>query len=186
MACYPWVFNATVPGVKRPTSQVIYQSSRLEVDLAQRELRVRGIIAPIGSRAFEIVAALAEAAGELVTKNDLMARVWSGAAVEESTLWVHMSAVRKALGPERGILKTVAGRGYQLAGTWRVVRETDGVDPPGFRAVETAATPGSENSLPVAGTGLIGRDKALLELQDRLSAYRVVTLTGPGGMAKAD
>ena len=179
------MLNATVRGVKRPALQVIYQSGQLAVDVARRELRVRGVAAPIGSRAFDIVEALAEADGELVTKNDLMARVWSGAAVEESTLWVHMSAVRKALGPERGVLKTVPGRGYRLVGTWKVVREVGGVDPPGFRAVETAATPDSANSLPVSGAGLIGRDEALLELQDRLSAYRVVTLTGPGGIGKS-
>src|SRR6185369_5822608 len=103
-----------VADVNRPTSQVTYQSGPLEIDVSRRELRVHGVTAPLGSRAFEIVEALVEAAGELVSKDDLMDRVWPGAIVEESTLWVHMSAVRKALGSERGILKTVAGRGYRL------------------------------------------------------------------------
>jgi predicted ATPase/DNA-binding winged helix-turn-helix (wHTH) protein len=183
--CYLRVFDATVPGVKRPPTQVIYQSGQLEVDVAQRQLRVRGEAVPIGSRAFEIVEALAEAAGELVTKNDLMQRVWPGAVTEESTLWVHLSAVRKALGPERGVLKTVSGRGYQLVGTWQIVRETVDSDQRGSRPVDTAAAPDSAISLPVAGTSLIGREEALLQLQDRLSAHRVVTLTGPGGIGKS-
>src|SRR6266700_7441310 len=98
--------------------RLVYESGEWEVDLARRELRARGVPVPIGGRAFEIIEVLVQAAGELVTKNDLMKRVWPGAIVEENTLWVHISAVRKALGPDRGMLKTVAGRGYRLIGTW--------------------------------------------------------------------
>ena len=50
-----------VPCVKRPTSQTTYQCGQLEVDLGRRELRVRGVTAPIGGRAFEIVEALVKA-----------------------------------------------------------------------------------------------------------------------------
>src|SRR5260370_5145326 len=100
------------------TSQLIYESGQLEIDLARRELRVRAVPVPIGGRAFEIIEVLVQAAGELVTKDDLMKRVCPSAIVEENTLWVHISAVRKALGPDRGMLKTVPGRGYLLVGTW--------------------------------------------------------------------
>ena len=174
-----------VPCVKRPTSQTTYQCRQLEVDLGRRELRVRGVAAPIGSRAFEIVEALVKAGGELLTKDQLMERVWPGAVVEENTLWVHMSAVRKALGPEREILETVAGRGYRLVGTWKAIQEIEDIDQPGPSPVEAAAISGSANNLPVAGTDLVGREQAVRELQDRLSAYRMVTLTGPGGIGKS-
>jgi TolB-like protein len=63
---------------------------------------------------------LVRSAGELVTKDEIMRRVWSGAIVEESTLQVHISAIRKALGPDRGLLKTAFGRGYRLTGSWTV------------------------------------------------------------------
>jgi TolB-like protein len=63
---------------------------------------------------------LVRSAGELVTKDEIMRRVWSRAIVEESTLQVHISAIRKALGPDRGLLKTVFGRGYRLTGSWTV------------------------------------------------------------------
>jgi len=174
-----------VPCVKRPTSQTTYQCGQLEVDLGRRELRVRGVTAPIGGRAFEIVEALVKAGGELLTKDQLMERVWPGAVVEENTLWVHMSAVRKALGPEREILETVAGRGYRLVGTWKAIQEIEDIDQPGPSPVEAAAISGSANNLPVAGTDLVGREQAVRELQDQLSAYRMVTLTGPGGIGKS-
>jgi predicted ATPase/DNA-binding winged helix-turn-helix (wHTH) protein len=165
--------------------KVIYQCGQLEIDVTRRELRVRGVTAPIGGRAFEIIEALVQAAGELVTKDDLMERVWPGAIVEESTLFVHISAVRRALGPERGILKTVARRGYRLLGTWKVVGDIQPIDQLGSHPAETAATPTFANNLPAAGINLIGREQAVRELQDRLSAYRVVTLTGPGGIGKS-
>jgi hypothetical protein len=44
----------------------------------------------------------------------MMERVWPGAVVGEGTIHVHISAVRKALGPDRAMLKTVSGRGYHL------------------------------------------------------------------------
>ena len=53
----------------------VYESDEWEVDLARRELRARGAGVPIGNRAFEIIEVLVQSAGELVTKNDLTARV---------------------------------------------------------------------------------------------------------------
>src|SRR5580704_13777563 len=85
-----------------------------EMDLTRRELRTHGIPVPLGGRAFDIVEVLARSAGELVTKDEIMRQVWSGAVVEESALQVHISAIRKALGPDRGLLKTAFGRGYRL------------------------------------------------------------------------
>src|SRR5262245_48887244 len=89
-------------------------SSGLEIDLARRELTLRGVSVPLGSRAFEVLEVLAQARGELVNKYDLMSRVWPGAIVEENTLQFHISAIRKALGADRALLKTVSGRGYRL------------------------------------------------------------------------
>jgi DNA-binding winged helix-turn-helix (wHTH) protein len=166
--------------VKASTSQLTYQSGQVEIDLARRELRVRGVPVPIGGRAFEIIEILGDAAGELVTTDQLMKCVWPGAIVEENTLQVHISAVRKALGPDRGMLKNIKGRGYRLLGTWRV---SGGVAPVGDVADAPPPRPASIN-LPAAGTDLIGRGAAVRELQDLLSAYRVITLTGPGGIGK--
>jgi DNA-binding winged helix-turn-helix (wHTH) protein len=77
--------------------RIIYQSGDCEVDLARRELRTRGIPVPVGSRAFDIIETLVRSAGDLVTKDDLMERVWSGAIVEENTIQVHISAATACL-----------------------------------------------------------------------------------------
>src|ERR1700722_17616596 len=96
----------------------IYASGECEIDLARRELRVGGFPVPVGGRAFEIVEILAESAGELVTKDELMNRVWPGAIVMDNTLQVHAAAVRKALGRYRDLLKTESRRGYRLLRGW--------------------------------------------------------------------
>src|SRR6202051_1614744 len=83
--------------------RLVYEWGEWEVDLARRELRARGAAVPIGNRAFEIIDVLVQSAGELVTKNDLTARVWPGAIVEDNTLQFHISAISKALGADRGI-----------------------------------------------------------------------------------
>src|SRR6267378_6414113 len=114
--------------VRAQGRQLVYELDEWEIDLARRELRARGIPVPIGGRAFEIIEVLVQSAGELVTKNDLMGRVWPGAIVEDNTLQFHISAIRKALGADRGLLKTASGRGYRLFGAWTSRESTSSVD----------------------------------------------------------
>lgn len=66
----------------------------------------------LDSRALDILIALVEARGELVTKDELMSRVWSGSVIEENALQFQISTLRKALGSARDFIKTIPGRGY--------------------------------------------------------------------------
>jgi non-specific serine/threonine protein kinase len=160
-----------------------FESDGWVVDLALRELRVRGVPVTIGARAFEIVELLARSAGKLVTKDDLMKTIWPGAVVEDNTIQVHISAIRRALGPDRGTLKTFSGRGYRLQGNW-TVREKDMPRRPDTpRPGSEGAHPFSSN-VPIAASALVGREAIVQHLCNLVSAYRVVTLTGPGGIGK--
>ncbi|MDA9395020.1 transcriptional regulator [Bradyrhizobium sp. CCBAU 45394] len=150
------------------------------IDCQRRELRYNNVAVPIGSRAFEILEKLVGSAGLLVTKDDLIGSVWSGLTVEDNTLQVHISAVRKALGEDRNLLKTVSGRGYTLAGTWR----SGHLDHPAAAPVTIPADALFSSNLPSIRAPLIGREDSLSELSDVLSAYRAVTLVGPGGIGK--
>jgi DNA-binding winged helix-turn-helix (wHTH) protein len=70
---------------------------------------------PIGSRALEILIALLERPGELVSKQDLMARVWPNLFVEPANLTVHVSALRRTLRDGRDgnrFIINIPGRGY--------------------------------------------------------------------------
>ena len=175
--------QGTAADVNASTSPLIYQSGQVEIDLGRREMRVRGVPVPIGGRAFEIIEVLVQAAGEVVTKDHLMGCVWPGAIVEENTIWVHISAARKALGHDRGKLKNDKGRGYRLLGPW-ITRAATPIGEIDAGQVARPSAPTVSNNLPAERTDLIGRDVAVHHLQDLLSAYRVLTLTGPGGIGK--
>ncbi|EJB06055.1 non-specific serine/threonine protein kinase [Rhizobium leguminosarum] len=161
----------------------VFEFRGWEVDLARRELRALGSAVPIGSRAFEIIETLVQSAGELVTKDDLMQRVWPGIVVEDNTVQVHMSAIRKAFGPDRNMLKTVSGRGYRLLGDWMIRQDSSPAEP----VMSERARPTEyafRTNIPVATSALVGREVAVQEVGDLISAFRVVTLIGPGGIGK--
>jgi DNA-binding winged helix-turn-helix (wHTH) protein len=163
--------------------RLVHTSGECEIDLARRELRVLGAPARVGGRAFEIIEVLARSAGELVTKDELMSRIWPGAIVLENTLAVHAAAVRKALGPYRSLLKTESSRGYRLLGDWTVRRHTAATPPVGLHRMRVDGESQVTN-FTTAVTRLIGRTAVVARLRDLISAYRMVTPAGPGGIGK--
>ena len=86
--------------------------------IPERQLLLRGERAVrIGCRALDLLTALVERPGELITKNELMARVWPSTIVEEANLKVNMSMLRRVLGDGVGTpdyIATVPGRGYRF------------------------------------------------------------------------
>src|ERR1700692_2559430 len=99
----------------------------------RRELIVDGVPVPLGNRAFDVLQVLLAAGGNLVTKDEILSRVWAGIVVEENTLQVQITRVRRALGTDRGFLKTVSGRGY------RFVAEVTRADEVGEGTAQVAA-----------------------------------------------
>ena len=161
----------------------VHASDECEIDLVRREIRILGSAVPVGGRAFEVIEILAQSAGELVTKDELINRIWPGSVVLDNTLQVHAAALRKALGRYRGLLKTESRRGYRLLGSW-TIRQHGPAAPPGSpQPTRVSGGPPATNLPGVAGR-LIGRAAAAQQLRDLVSAYRVVTLTGPGGIGK--
>src|SRR5690349_19319275 len=147
---------------------------------AQRLLLEGDTPVRLGSRAFDILAALVERAGEVIGKEELIARAWPETIVEEANLKIQVSALRRALGDGRGghrFILTVPGRGYNFVAPIRVKDLPAAIRPP------TIASPGVHN-LPLAITRLIGRDEATATLVSRFSRHRLVTIVGPGGVGK--
>jgi predicted ATPase/DNA-binding winged helix-turn-helix (wHTH) protein len=169
--------------VSEASAKLVYVCDQWEIDLGRRELRSRGIPVPLGGRAFEIVTILVQSATQLVTKDHMMQRVWPGAVVGEGTLHVHISAVRKALGQDRAILKTVSGRGYRLLGSW-TAEQREATAAPVYSPLTRTSGAQPANNFPPLINRLVGRAAAAQFVRDLVSAYRVVTLTGPGGIGK--
>src|SRR4029453_17173682 len=127
-----------------------------------------------------ILAALVERAGEVVGKEQLIARAWPQTFVEEANLKIQMSALRRALGDGQGgnrYVLTVPGRGYYFVAPVR--REET------LRAASAPPAPSTTpHNLPFAVTRMIGRDDAVAALITRLSRERLVTTAGPGAIGK--
>jgi DNA-binding winged helix-turn-helix (wHTH) protein len=100
---------------------------RFRVLLRQRLLVADGVSIELGTRAFDLLLVLLEADGSLVTKDELMSRVWPGIIVAEENLKVQIAALRKALGEDRDLIRTEFGRGYRFTATVRsTVTGSDG------------------------------------------------------------
>src|SRR6202051_1826006 len=89
-----------------------YRFGPFELQPDQRRLLKDGATISLRPRAFDLLAALVERAGHLVTKDELLDQVWPKMVVEEAALHVQMSALRKVLGA--GAITTVSGRGYKF------------------------------------------------------------------------
>jgi DNA-binding winged helix-turn-helix (wHTH) protein len=158
---------------------------RFQVLPHRREFVSEGVPVPLGSRAFDVLMVLIEAGGELVTKDEILSRVWPGMVVEEHSLQFHISALRKVLGEDRGFIKTISGRGYRFAAD--IIAAADEQEPPlGRGAGLSAHRPDLEirSNLPAPGSDLIGRDAELSEATRLVTAHRLVTLVGAGGIGK--
>jgi len=149
---------------------------RFELLTAERVLLQDGAPVPLGPRAFDVLLALVERRGQLVSKQELIEAVWPGVFVEENNLQVQVSAIRKLLG--RDAISTIPGRGYQLT-------------LPAESSNEGAASPASESRSARAPTNLpdqlppiYGRDAELATVTALLAEHRLVSIVGPAGIGK--
>jgi len=108
-------------GAVMPSDVIAFGHFRIRA--AERLLEKDGVRLKLGSRALDILIALVERAPEVVSKRELLARVWPDLVVDEGSLRFHISVLRKVLGDgEAGAryVANVAGRGYCFAAPiWR-------------------------------------------------------------------
>jgi predicted ATPase/DNA-binding winged helix-turn-helix (wHTH) protein len=148
-----------------------------------RELLADGRLLELGGRAFDVLMVLIEAAGSVVSKDTLMDRVWPNRIVDENRLQGQISALRRAFGAERDVIRTIAGRGYQFSGTIRTLTATT-VPGATAEALQPTPPPSRLTNLPEPVSNLIGRDAELDEILDLSTSHRLVTLAGAGGIGK--
>ena len=89
-----------------------------------------GVPVELGSRAFDLLLVLLEADGSLIRKEELLSRVWPDIVVAEENLKVQVSALRKALGADRDVIRTEFGRGYRFTGVLCSNAAADGCQHP--------------------------------------------------------
>jgi DNA-binding response OmpR family regulator len=82
---------------------------------SSRELLRDGVPVECGSRAFDLLHVLLMSRGMVVPRDDIVRHVWPTTFVEESNLRFQVASLRKVLGEDRDLVKTVQGRGYLFA-----------------------------------------------------------------------
>jgi DNA-binding winged helix-turn-helix (wHTH) protein len=98
---------------------------RFRVLLRQRQLLADGVPVELGTRAFDLLSALLESDGSLISKEELISQVWPDVVVSEENLKVQVSALRKALGADRDVIRTEFGRGYRFTAVLRSYAASD-------------------------------------------------------------
>jgi predicted ATPase/DNA-binding winged helix-turn-helix (wHTH) protein len=151
------------------------------VFIPTQQLLLEGTIpVRLGGRALSILNAFVERPGELLSKTDLIARVWPDTIVEDSSLKVHIAALRKALGEGKHghrYVANVTGRGYRFVVP---VHQYPTRESP---LAPCAAAPLLHN-LPASHVNPIGRADTVQLLLKQLRHSRFVTIVGSGGIGK--
>jgi predicted ATPase/DNA-binding winged helix-turn-helix (wHTH) protein len=160
----------------RPATEVVHIGA-FKLFPSQRLLMRDAEVVKLGSRSFDILLALADRPGEVVSKKELIAKVWPDVFVEDVSLRVHVAALRKALDCDgTRFLANVPGRGYCLVTP--IVRGTMEELPGSVPAIEPAYP------LPPPLASMVGRDEDVRAICEKLLARRFVTVVGPGGVGK--
>ena len=148
---------------------------------AERLLKKDDERIPLGGRALDILIALVEQAGKVVTNKELMATVWPHVTVEKGNLRFQIAALRKALGDGRDgarYVSNVSGRGYCFVAP--ITRSTSARTAP----LGGSATTERVQRLPPRPARMVGRDDTVRALVQQLGIWRFVSIVGPGGIGK--
>src|SRR5258708_20157239 len=152
----------------------------LSLFAAERLLKKANEPIALGGRAIDILIALVEQAGEVVTQRELISRVWPDVTVEDANLRFHIAALRKALGDGRDgsrYVSNVVGRGYCFVAP--VTRSSK-------RAVSASETTTTERvqKLPPRLLRMVGRVSTVLALEQQLEVGRFVSIAHPAAVRK--
>jgi predicted ATPase/DNA-binding winged helix-turn-helix (wHTH) protein len=149
-----------------------------ELNVAERSLKKANQAVPLGGRAYDILITLLENAGQVVAKSELIAKAWPDVTVEEGSLRVHLSALRKALGDGQfgnKYIASIQGHGYSfIAPVTRFPADRDW----------SSASEGLSNLPPALGR-MVGRENIVHKIQGLLQTERrLITILGAGGVGK--
>src|SRR6516165_2676647 len=160
-----------------------FEFGRFKILPQRREVLADGRPMELGGRAFDVLVALIQANGAVVSKDELMRRVWPGRIVEDNNLHAQIKALRKAFS-DHDLIRTVIGRGYQFRGEVRAgrARRSEPAEP--GTASDLSGRPRAPTNLPAPTSDLIGRDAEIREVIGLVADHRFVTVTGMGGIGK--
>ncbi|UIJ46539.1 helix-turn-helix transcriptional regulator [Sphingomonas cannabina] len=149
---------------------------------SERLLTRNGEPVEIGGRSFDLLVVLTEQPGRVLSKRELLKRVWSDVVVEDGSLRFHMAGLRKLLGDGTDgarYIATQVGVGYAFVAP--VERHGAAIRP----APDDEARPGASSiNVPARLPHLIGRERDVTFLVERVADTPLFTIVGAGGVGK--
>jgi len=139
--------------IRQPDAPASIEFDHFSIFPHRRQLFADSRPITLGGRAFDVLLALIEASGAVVSKDELLKQVWQGRIVEENRLAGEVAALRRAFGADRELIRTIAGRGYQFTGEFRL-RPLDA----GGQEISDAAAVAGSPAVP-SGSGTARPDK---------------------------
>ena len=130
---------------------MVYLFEDHSLDAERRELRRGNDIVAVEPQVFDILHYLIGNRGRVVSKDDLLAKIWSGRIVSESTLSSRIAALRHAVGDngeQQRLIRTIARKGFRFVGTVREVAELDAAGSTNASSVQAKAAAAAATALP--------------------------------------
>ncbi|MCR8713107.1 winged helix-turn-helix domain-containing protein [Stenotrophomonas indicatrix] len=162
--------------------QEVWQFGSLVISGSQRRVELSGCPVRLGPRSFDLLFLLVTHAGEFITNREILSSVWNGVVVEEASVRVHISLIRKALGEPASSdgcgewISNVPLRGYRFNGLLTTKRVHD--------CAVNDEVASSLVALPAGMSPLIGRERVIQSVLSQLATHRLVTIAGAGGIGK--
>lgn len=145
----------------------------------ERKLLRGEMLVPLGGRALDLLIALTERAGEVISHVDLYNRVWPNQTVVDTSVRVHIAALRRVLGDGRGELRyivNIPARGYAFVAPIERTAEPF--------AIPNLLTAPSATALPPRLARMVGREATIADLIALIACRRFVSVVGTGGIGK--
>jgi adenylate cyclase len=165
---------------------LLYSFENFSLDTTRRELRRGGALIELQPQVFDVIEYLIRNRERVVSKDDLLAAVWNGRIVSESTLGTRINAARSAIGDsgeEQRLLRTAHGKGIRFVGA---VREEEEM----IRKLAAIFAADVEGYSRLMGQDEVGTLRRLTAcraiLDERIAAYRGRIFGSAGGSVVAD
>lgn len=158
---------------------MIYRFDGFELDLARLELRHDGAVRPLEPQVFALLALLVANGERVVSRDEIIEKVWDGRVVSDSAIDSRVKTARQALGDDgrtQRFIRTLQRKGFRFVADARMVRAEPTVELAVAREEPPAAAPGTRPSIAVLPFRLIGPTATYATLADALAHELIADL----------
>src|SRR3954464_439912 len=132
---------------------MLYLFDAFELDVDQIELRRNGVVVPIEPQVFALLRLLVESRDRMVSKEEVVEKVWSGRFVSDSAVSSRIKSARRALGDdgkEQRFIRTLHGQGFRFLAEVRTLAPPRPAPPTERRTEDDGPQPGAQTRPSIA------------------------------------